>query len=191
VRVPGHSATYERAVLCAGRATSALARGAGVEIPLTPGVHVRTTFRVAGDAPERVSALLDSGGQWGETGVYAAPAPGNDRYSIGLAEVLEVREDGSVVDPAQFSVLEERVIAYVRRAMPGLEPEPDQVLHCWATELPWHEDAFGIWEHEGLFVAGGHNLWKMAPVLGRALAEAAAGDGVREDMRPEARLGPG
>ena len=190
VRVPGHSATYERVVLCAGRGTKGLARGAGVEIPLQPGVHVRSTFRVVADPPERVAALLDSAGEWGETGVYAAAAPGNERYSIGLAETMEVREDGSVVDPARFSALEERVIDYVRRALPGLDPEPAELLHCWATELPWHEDAFAIWEQDGLFVTGGHNLWKMAPALGAALAAAAVGEGVREDMRPEARLGP-
>ena len=40
-------------------------------------------------------------------------------------------------------------------------------------------------------LTGGHNLWKMAPVLGEALAEAAVGDGVREEMRVEARLGDG
>lgn len=189
VRVPGHRAVYERVVVCAGRGTAQLARGAGMDVPIELFCHIRSTFRVTGDPPERVAALLDGAGEWGETGVYAAAGPGNDRYSIGLAEVMEVREDGSVVDPAQFGVLEQRVIEYARKAMPGLDPEPAEVLHCWATTLPWGEDAFAVWEYEGLLVLGGHNIWKMAPVIGEALAEAATGGEVREEMRPEARLG--
>ncbi|MDQ4129568.1 MAG: amino acid oxidase, partial [Actinomycetota bacterium] len=38
------------------------------------------------------------------------------------------------------------------------------------------------------FVAG-HNLFKQAPRLGRALAAAAAGEELMSDLRPEARLG--
>lgn len=189
VRVPGHRAEYSRVIVCAGRGTAQLARGAGLDVPVDLACHIRSTFEVAGEAPDRVACLLDSAGEWGDESVYAAPAPGCDRYSIGLAEVMEVREDGSVVDPAQFAAHEERMIEYAKRALPGLNPQPVEVLHCWATSLPWNEDAFAIWEHEGLLIVGGHNIWKMAPVIGAALAEAAAGGEVREEMRPEARLG--
>lgn len=185
----GDLATHERVIVCAGRGTVALARGAGVEIPLQMGCHLRTTFELAGDPPERVAALLDSGGSWGETGIYAAAAPGNRRYSVGLAETMDVREDGSVVDPAQFADLEKRLVDYVGQALPGLSPEPVEQVHCWATDLPWHDDGIGIWAQDGLLAIGGHNLWKMAPVLGRVLAEAATGGGVREELRPESRLG--
>lgn len=185
----GERFEHSRVILCAGRGTAALARGAGIEVPIDLGCHIRSSFKLRGEPPERVACLQDGAGEWGETGVYAASAPGNDRFSVGLAEVMEVREDGTVIDPAEFAALEERVKAYVAKALPGLDPEPVQQLHCWVTELPWDDDAFAVWEHEGLLVTGGHNLWKMAPVLGQALAEAASGGELREELRPEARLG--
>jgi sarcosine oxidase len=180
---------HSRAVICAGRGTVALARGAGIEVPLNLACHLRATFEVSGDPPESVSSFLDGDGRWGETGVYATAYPGNRLYSIGLAETMEVREDGSVIDPTQFAELDRRVRAYARKAMPRLDPDPVEQVHCWATDLPWNEDAIGIWESDGVFAIGGHNLWKMAPVLGQALADAATGGGIREELRPESRVG--
>lgn len=191
VRTGADSSEYSRVIVCAGRGTAALARGAGLSLPMALACHMRCTFEVSGDPPKRISTFQDGAGAWGETGVYAAPQPGNARFAVGLAETMEVTADGAVVDPAQFTEHEARVRAYVEKALPGLDPDPVELLHCWVTELPWSADAFAIWEHEGLVFTGGHNLWKMAPVLGQALAEAAAGDGVREEMRPEARLGDG
>ena len=85
--------------------------------------------------------------------------------------------------------MERRLIDYVGRALPGLRPEPVEEVHCWATDLPWNEDAIGIWQQDDIIAIGGHNLWKMAPALGRILAEAAAGGEVREELRSESRLG--
>lgn len=191
VRTGADSSEYSRVIVCAGRGTAALARGAGRSLPIALACHMRCTFGVSGDPPERISTFQDGAGVWGETGIYAAPQPGNARFAVGLAETMEVNEDGAVVDPARFAEHEARVRAYVAKALPGLVPDPVELLHCWVTELPWSADAFAIWEHEGIVLTGGHNLWKMAPVLGEALAEAALGEGVREEMRPEARLGDG
>ena len=77
----------------------------------------------------------------------------------------------------------------MRRALPGLDPEPVGHRHCWVTELPWSEDGVAVWEAEGILFLAGHNLYKQAPGLGRALARAAAGDGLLDDLRPQARLG--
>ena len=74
-------------------------------------------------------------------------------------------------------------------ALPGLVPEPVDVRHCWVTALPWGDDGMAAWEAGGLVVAAGNNLFKHAPALGRALAAAALGDGLREELRPEAQLG--
>lgn len=191
VRTPTVRSEHARVIVCAGRGTAPLARGAGLELPVNHACHMRATFEVKGAPPERVACLQDGAGAWGETGVYAAPQPGNDRYAVGLAETMEVREDGTVVDPVNFADLGDRVSEYVSKALPGLNPDPVEVLHCWVTDLPWNEDAYAIWERDGLLVTAGHNLWKMAPVLGAALAAAACGEGVRDEMHEDARLGVG
>ncbi|MEU6852245.1 FAD-binding oxidoreductase [Actinacidiphila alni] len=182
-------AQYATAVVCAGLGTARLARGVGLSLPVRPAAHVRLTFRVRGTPPERVACLQDSSGHFGETGVYAAPYPGNDRYAVGLSQTVGVREDGSFVDPGELVALNDRARAYVSRALPGLDPEPVEYLHCWVTSLPWSEDGMAVWEAEGIFFAAGHNLFKQAPRLGRALAGAATGEGLEEDLRPAAKLG--
>jgi sarcosine oxidase len=57
------------------------------------------------------------------------------------------------------------------------------------TELPWSTDGIAVWELAGLVVLAGNNLFKHAPALGRALAAAALGDGLKEILHPEAKLG--
>ncbi|MFF4209374.1 NAD(P)/FAD-dependent oxidoreductase [Streptomyces sp. NPDC001796] len=180
---------YVAAVVCAGLGTARLARNVGLSLPVRPAAHVRLTFRVRGAPPERVACLQDGSGDFGETGVYAAPYPGNRRYAVGLSQTVEVREDGSFADPAALVALSNRARAYVSRALPGLDPEPVEHLHCWVTSLPWSEDGMAVWEADRIFFAAGHNLFKQAPRLGRALACAAMGEGLEENLRPAAALG--
>ncbi|MFJ4482329.1 NAD(P)/FAD-dependent oxidoreductase [Streptomyces longwoodensis] len=180
---------YATAVVCAGMGTARLARTVGLSLPVQPAAHVRLTFQVRGAPPERVACLQDSSGDFGEVGVYATPYPGNSRYAVGLSETVEVREDGSFADPRALVALNERARAYVSRALPGLDPEPVEYLHCWVTSLPWSEDGMAVWEADGIYFAAGHNLFKQAPRLGRALAAAATGDGLEENLRPAAALG--
>ena len=96
---------------------------------------------------------------------------------------IEIRHCGGLPGIAQ------RTTAYVARALPGLDPEPVDVRHCWVTELPWHPDGFAVWELGGLLILGGNHLFKHAPALGRALARAALGEGLPHSLLPEARLG--
>ncbi|TGN76461.1 FAD-binding oxidoreductase [Streptomyces bauhiniae] len=180
---------YATAVVCAGLGTAQLARTVGLSLPVQPAAHVRLTFQVEGTPPERVACLQDSSGEFGEVGVYAVPYPGNSRYAVGLSQTVEVREDGSFADPAALAELSDRAHAYVTRALPGLDPEPVEHLHCWVTSLPWSEDGMAVWETGGIFFAAGHNLFKQAPVLGRALAAAATGEELEADLRPAAALG--
>lgn len=191
VRTPTVRSEHSRVIVCAGRGTAPLARTAGMELPINHACHVRAAFEVRGAPPERIACLQDGAGTWGETGVYAAPQPGNGRYAVGLAETMQVREDGTVVDPEQFGEHGDRLAEYVSKALPGLDPDPVELLHCWVTDLPWNEDAFAIWERDGLLFTGGHNLWKMAPVLGASLAAAACGEGIRDELQEDARLGDG
>lgn len=188
VRGGGTAREFGRVVLCAGRGTVALARGAGLALPVRESAHVRLSYRVRGDPPARLACLLDSSGGFGETAAYADPLPGNARYAVGLDET-PVRPDGSLVDSAGLVDAAQRTTAYVARALPGLVAQPIDVRHCWVTELPWSPDGFAAWEADGLLAVAGNNLFKHAPVLGRALARAALGEELAPHLHPHAQLG--
>jgi len=185
----GRTDRYDRVVVCAGRGTAALARSLGVQLPIVQAAHVRLTFVVRGRAPARLATLQDGSGAFGEAGVYAAAMPGNSAYTVGLAENTPTRDDGSLLTPQTLALLAERASDYVRTALPGLNPEPVDVRHCWVTQLPWGEDGLAVWESDGVLIPAGHNLFKQAPGLGRKLAAAADGEELAPGLRPEARLG--
>ena len=189
VRAGGERTEHDRVVVCAGRGTGPLARAAGLSIPANLAAHVRITFAVRGEPPARLACLQDSSGAFGEVGIYAAPVPGNHSYAVGLSQTVEVHEDGSLLDPDSLASLGERASDYVARGLPGLDPEPVEYRHCWVTDLPWSADGIAVWESEGTFFVAGHNLFKHAPWLGRALARAVLDDGLPSELRPGARLG--
>jgi sarcosine oxidase len=188
IRAGGITSEHERVVVCAGQGTAALARGAGLPLPLRHAAHVRLTYRVHGDAPATLACLLDSSGAFGEAGGYADPLPGNANYAVGLDDT-PLHADGSVIDPSGLPAIAQRTSAYVERALPGLDPQPVEVRHCTVTELPWSPDGFAVWELGGLLILGGNRLFKHAPALGRMLASAALGGGLDPILMPEARLG--
>jgi sarcosine oxidase len=135
-----------------------------------------------------LACLLDSSGAFGEAGAYGDALPGNEAYAVGLDET-PIHEDGSLLDAGGLSDAARRTTEYVARALPGLEPEPVDVRHCWVTELPWSVDGLAAWQTGGLIALVGNNLFKHAPALGRALARAALGEDLGADLRPEAKLG--
>jgi sarcosine oxidase len=188
VRAGGVTAEHGRVVVCAGRGTAALARGAGLPLPVRQSAHVRLAYAVRGDAPSRLACLQDSTSAFGEAGAYGDPLPGNRFYAVGLGETA-VHEDGSLLDPSALAAAAERTNAYVGRALPGVEPSPVEARHCWVTEVPWSPDGIAVWEAGGLLFVAGNNLFKHAPALGRALARAAIGDGLTAILRPQAKLG--
>lgn len=98
-------------------------------------------------------------------------------------------EDGSLIDPDALDSLSQRAAECVEKALPRLEAEPVEHLHCWVTALPWSDDGVGVWEHEGIHFLAGHNLFKLAPVLGRELAAAVTGEGLAEALRADSKLG--
>jgi sarcosine oxidase len=174
VRAGGAVARFDRVVVCAGRGTAPLARGVGLELPVREASHVRLTFPLRGEPPERLPCLQHPDGAYGDA------YPGNDRFAVGM---------GDVADPAELAGSAERTREWVAATLPGLEPAVVDVRHCWVTELPWGPDGVAVWEADrALFVAGG-NLFKHAPWLGRALAAAALGDGLLAELEPGARLG--
>lgn len=180
---------HAHALVCAGRGTAALARGVGVSLPVRHDVTLRVTFRVRGQAPPRLSTLQDASGAFGESGVYASPYPENDHYAVGIGVHVPGGEDGSLHEPAQLAAITDRTAAYVAQALPGLDPTPVEYVHCWTTELPWSSDGLAVWETPGASFLVGHNLFKHAPALARALVRSVAGDGLHEDLRPGSWLG--
>jgi sarcosine oxidase len=189
VRTGGEVAIYDRVIVCAGQGNGLLTRGLDLAVPVAAAAHVRLTYDVRGDAPERCACLQDGSGTWGETAVYASPKPGNRQYSVGIAEAMEVRPDGGVIYPAGLDEITQRINEYVSRALPGLDPEPALLRHCWVTELPWSDDGLGIWESGGALLVSGHNLFKHAPALGRHLASAILDGPPTTDLSPEAKIG--
>jgi sarcosine oxidase len=188
VRAGGVAAGHDRVVVCAGRGTAALARGAGLPLPLRHAATVRLTFAVRGEAPDRLACLLDSSDAFGEGGGYGDPLPGNEAFAVGRGDT-PVHDDGSLIDAEALAAISERTAAYTARALPGVDPEPIDVRHCWVTELPWSPDGFAAWELGPLLIFAGNRLFKHAPALGRSLARAALGDGLEPSLHPEARLG--
>ena len=188
LRAGGRTAEHGRVVVCAGRGTAALARGAGLALPVRHSAHARLAFPVRGAPPVRLACLQDPSGAFGEAAVYGDALPGNAAYAVGLGET-PVGDDGGVDDPAGLAAIVDQITAYVTGALPGVEPIPCDVRHCWVTRLPWGADAIAVWELGGLLVIAGNNLFKHAPALGRALALAALGDGLPRHVLPEATLG--
>jgi glycine/D-amino acid oxidase-like deaminating enzyme len=165
---------FERVLVCAGADTPKLAAPLGVELPLEIRDHTRVTFPVR-DGHERLAAWMDRTNVYGAT-VYSGPIPALRGFAVGLAT-----EDS---DPAGSVA---RVRAYVERALPGLDPEPIETITRPLTILPWHPDAFAVWEAGAALVFAGHNLFKFAPVLGELLAEACLTGGVSPELRPPGR----
>jgi sarcosine oxidase len=188
LRVGGGVVEHDRVIVCAGRGTVALARSAGLELPVRQSAQVRLAYRICGEPPPQLACLLDASAAFGEESTYADPFPGNVAYAVGLGHA-DVGDDGSVLDPAQLASATGRNQAYVARALPGLEPEPFEARHCWITTLPWSADGFAAWEADGALFLAGDRMFKHAPLIGRMLAGATLDGRLRPELQPEARLG--
>jgi sarcosine oxidase len=184
----GSRAEHGHVVVCAGTSTAALARGLGVTIPLKVTLHGRVAFAVRGGPPAQVAGLSDTTEDFGEPDMYGVPSPDRSRFSVGVAETL-AREDLSLLAPPGIGTADDRAAAFAARALSGVDPTPVGHRHCFVTELPWDEDGIGVWEAGPIHLLAGNNLFKHAPALGEALADAALGAELRADLRPESRLG--
>ncbi len=161
---------FDRVLVCAGARTPELAVPLGVDLPLEIRDHTRATFR-SGEVHRRLACWMDRTSAYGAT-VYSGPVPELGGFAVGLAT-----EDS---DPAGSVA---RVRGYVERALPGLDPEPIDTITRPLTILPWHPDAFAVWEAGAVLVFAGHNLFKFAPVLGDLLADACRGQ-IAPELRP-------
>jgi glycine/D-amino acid oxidase-like deaminating enzyme len=168
-----HSA---RCVICAGAGTDRLVRSLGLAVHQDRQAHLRLSFRaeVAPNLP--LPCFSDRSGEAGEI-VYGLSDLGG-RYAVGLATVTTYPavEDLAldVPDGVDLSAQHRRIIEYVQRALPGLDPRPvDEVLRL-TTTLPDHpEDGFDFYREGPVLAIAGPNLFKFAPVIGAQMANEA------------------
>jgi len=162
-----------RCLVCAGAGTDRLVRPLGLEVMQDRQAHLRLAFRTRVPASRPLPCFSDRSGQAAEQ-IYALSDLG-DRYAVGLAPVTTYPavEDLAVEVPAGVSVAaqRDRIVAYVRRALPGLDPEPVDAVLRLTTTLPDHpEDGFEVWCQGPVITVAGPNLFKFAPVIGERLA---------------------
>jgi sarcosine oxidase len=172
----------ERVVICAGVGIRELAPAAGFHVPVSVGCHVRASFPLRDPSlAGRLPCLQEQSGDHPEM-VYASPVPGAALYGVGLVgDAAEVSlEAGREVDVASMV---SRIAAYVRAALPGLDPEPAELRLCLTTMLPEGDDTCRVWENGSVLAVAGDNLFKFGPLLGRRLAAAALGEGLLDLTR--------
>jgi sarcosine oxidase len=176
-----------RCLVCAGAGTERLVAPLGIAIARERRAALRLTFRVASPPDAPMPVWGDRSGRFGER-AYGTPE-GPDRYAVGLAATTEPLDapDAEALPSGAVDVRagRRRLIAYVRAAFPGLDPQPVDGLMRMITPLHGpDEDRFGLWARDGVLAFAGHNLFKHAPALGELLADAALG------AEPDPLLGP-
>lgn len=185
----GGIARFHRVVVCAGRGSARLARSVGCAVPVALEAHVRFTYVVRGGPAPRTVCLQDGSGRYGTVSAYGTPQPGGHTYAIGVSAPIEVTDDGGVVDADAVRRAQQETCGYVRRALPGLAPEPVGARACWITRLPWGDDGLAVWRSGDVHVVAGHNLFKLAPWLGVAVADGVVSGELCDALHPEAELG--
>jgi sarcosine oxidase len=151
-------------VLCAGAGTERLWPG----VAMRRTVHLRVTFESPG---EPLPTWADRSGRFGELTYGVADGPG--RFALGLAELDgQPAAEGAEVVPegVELGAIRDRIHAYARAAFPRIGAPVDEVVRL-LTVLPGpDEDAFVLHSEPGLTVVAGHNLFKLAPLLGEEVA---------------------
>lgn len=185
----GSTARFDHAVICAGRDTARLAHSLGRALPVALEAHIRFTFGVRDGRVPRMACLQDASGRHSDVSAYGTPQPGNRAYAVGLSRPIAVTDDGGVADVDAFARAQQETCDYVGGALPGLEPQPVGSRACWITRLPWGDDGLAVWQEDNVHIVAGHNLFKLAPWIGTAVADAIVDDGPCDELHPAAELG--
>jgi glycine/D-amino acid oxidase-like deaminating enzyme len=172
-------------LVCAGAGTERLWPRA----KMRRAVHLRVTFGLpGGGAPELSGDAMPGGGapaSWGaatwadRSGRFGAltygVADGAGRFALGLAE-LDAQpapaDPAAEVVPtaADLGAIRERLHAYARAAFPGLGAPIDEVVRLLTVLSGPDEDAYLIERRGRMTMLAGHNLFKLAPLLGEEVA---------------------
>lgn len=184
----GSTARFDHAVVCAGRHTAQLARSLGCTLPVTLEAHIRFAFGVRDRRVPQMACLQDASGRYSDISAYGTAEPGGHTYAVGLSRPITVT-DGGVADADAFARARQETCAYARMALPGLEPQPVGSRACWITRLPWGDDGLAVWQEGAILIVAGHNLFKLAPWIGTAMADAVVDGELSDELRPDAELG--
>jgi sarcosine oxidase len=164
-----------RCLVCAGAGTDRLAATAGLPVLQHRRAHGRLTFRRRTAIGTPLPSWSDRSGSHGELAYGVAPDP--DTYALGIA-TLDAYPEGSAGSEAVAADTDlreafRRIVAYVRAAFPGLDPDPVGETVRYTTTLDGRDDdAFALWRDGPVAAFAGGNLFKFAPVLGTRLAAA-------------------
>ena len=156
-----------RVVLCAGAGTERLWPALP---PRRRVVHVRITFA----GPDGGATWADRGDAFGARTYGVADGPG--RFALGLAEPDAQPAPGdpaaeTVGVPPDLGAVRARLRDYARAAFPGLGPPLDEVVRL-LTIFPGDDEDRYVVEPGDPVVVAGHNLFKLAPLLGEEVADA-------------------
>jgi sarcosine oxidase len=155
------------AVLCAGAGLAGLLGDAGVFRRV---VHLRVTFSMPGSDGWAGATWADRSGRFGALTYGVADGPG--RFALGLAE-LDAQPDGSA-PAADLTHVRERILDYAAGAFPGLGPPVGELVRELTILHGEDEDRWVLRFDAGIGVLAGHNLFKLAPLLGERIAGAVA-----------------
>ena len=173
-----------RCVVAAGAGTDRLVRPLGLDVHQHRQAHLRLGFKVNQPAAAPLPCFSD---RTGDPELIYAVSDLGDGYAVGLAEVTTYPPVADLVSdvPAGVDVSSQRgrIVSYVLRRLPGLDPAPvDEVFRLTTTTPDHPEDGFRIWQAGPVAAVVGPNLFKFAPVIGEQLARAVAGEPLAPDV---------
>ena len=164
-----------------------LAAGAGL-VPLLDAasifrrvIHLRVGFARPVASPP-ASARSWGAATWADRSErFGAPAygvaDGPGRFALGLADLdaqppFDDPSSDTIPPDTDVSAVRERLLAYAAQAFPGLGEPVDEIVRLLTVLHGDDEDAYRVSPDGKLVLAVGHNLFKLAPLLGERAADA-------------------
>lgn len=167
--------TFDAALICAGAGTSALAAGAGIDVPSALEHHLRVSFPIRPGAPAPLQC-------WITDGTYQhLAAPGTWAVGGDVDPALVTWQGGrEAAERASLSA----ITAYAEANLPFVEPRPIATVYC--THDPDLGDGLQFARQGQILATYGENLMKFAPLLGAVLAQALAEGSTPANAGPNA-----
>jgi sarcosine oxidase len=163
VWTPSGRSRFDVVLLAAGAGTAPLAAQVGIEVPGALEHHVRFTFPVEPTAQWR--SWIDAPAEG--LGTYQH-ASGPGRWAVG-AHLDPAATAWDVGRAAATAASRDAVLAYAREHL-LVQPRIVETLYC--TPTPGLGDGYHVQRRGRVVAVHGENLFKLAPVLGTALATA-------------------